>query len=264
MSALSSVVRLGRSTRSSITLLGSFTVLSWWIARRTCELPRHNLRLIGKIFLNQVWFTGIDAAPIIAVLASLIGGVSIIQSFSLLTVLADDLIGKFLVGLIVRELGPLITAVVLIVRSGTAIATEVGSMKINGEIDVLRAHRINPLMFVILPRVYGTIVALFALTALFDIIGILGGFGVACMVADLSFALLRAKVLAALTNADLVLHLIKALLFGTAVGVLPCYFGLRVRESPTELPIAVSKAAVASLVAVFLMDGLLVFFYYLQ
>ncbi len=257
------IMHLGRSTRMGISLIGSFAGMSLSLGLRTLELPRSNLRLIGKILSDQIWFTAVNAVPLIAVLASLIGAVSIIQAFGLLSALADDLIGKFLVGLIVRELGPLITAIVLIVRSGTAIATEVGSMKLNGDIDTMRAHRIDPLTFVVLPRVYGCVISLFALTIIFDLMGILGGFAVACQVSDLSFVLLRAKVLAALTNADLVLHLLKTLSFGTVIGILPCYFGLRVKKSPTELPKVVSESAVSSLVAVFLLDGLLAAFYYL-
>jgi len=180
-----------------------------------------------------------------------------------LSSLADDPVGSFLVGIIVRELGPLVTAVVVLGRSGTAIATELGSMRLNGEIDALRAHRIDPLAFVVLPRVLGAVLSMLLLTVVFDLMGVLGGFAVSIFLKDLSFALLVGRFLAALTNTDLALTAGKAVLFGGSIAFSACYFGLRVERSPTELPRAVTRSVVASLVALFVIDGVLAVLHYL-
>src|SRR6185295_8433572 len=160
---------------------------------------RLNLRVVGKLTSTQVRFTGLQALPLVAALAAAIGAVGIMEFVALLTGLADDLIGKLLVTIVVREMGPLITAVVLIARSGTAMATELGSMRLDGELDVLQAFRVDPVAFVILPRVVGTVVSLFALIILFDLVGLLGGAAIASALRGLSFELISAKVEAALT-----------------------------------------------------------------
>lgn len=253
----------GRRARRLLAHLGSLSRLQLKLARSSLALGRLNLRLIGKIACNQILFTGLEAAPLVAVIAASIGAVSIIQSANLLTGLADDLIGALLVSVIVRELGPLVAAVILIGRSGTAMATELGSMRLSGEIEALKAYRIDPLDFVILPRVLGMVLSLFALTVLFDLVGVLGGFGISLLIKSISFALLKSRVMSALTNGDLVLSALKALLFGEAIAVLSCYFGLRVQQSPTELPQAVTRAVVASMTCVILLDGLAAAFYLL-
>jgi len=136
-------------------------------------------------------------------------------------------------------------------------------MRLSGEMEALQAYRIDPLDFVILPRMAATVVSLFVLIVLFDVVGILGGFGIAVLVKDISFPLLRSRVMSALTNTDLAVTAFKALLFGQAVALLSCHYGLGVRHSPTELPQAVTRAVVASMVSVLALDSALTAAFYL-
>ena len=248
---------VGSRTRGALGLVGNLADLQLAIVRKAFELPRLNLRVLGRIAASQLRFSGLQAIPIIALLAAVIGAVGIMQFVELLTGLADDLIGQLIVTIIIREMGPLITAVILIGRSGTAMATELGSMRLGGEFEALQAYRIDPLAFVILPRVGGMIAAMFGLIVVFDVVGVLGGAGIVLALRGLSFSLVQGRVAAALTNADFGLSAVKALAFGLAVSSLSCYFGMRVGRSPTELPQAVTRAVVSSLLAVFLLDALL-------
>jgi phospholipid/cholesterol/gamma-HCH transport system permease protein len=254
---------LGRRTRSFFIRVGELAGLCGAIARAAVSLPRLNWTILGKITINQIRFSGLQAIPLVAIVATLIGAVAIIQASSFLAGWADDWIGSVLVSIIIRELGPLVTAIILIGRSGTAMATELGSMRLNGEIESLAAYRIDPMAFVVLPRLVGAAVSTFILIVLFDLFGVLGGLGVSRMLADISFSILLKHVLAALTNTDLALSLVKGLLFGSVTATLSCYFGLKVKISPTELPQAVTKAVVAALIAVFLADSLLAAVFYL-
>ena len=251
------LIAVGGRTRAALALVGRLTRLHAALLRLVARLPRLNLRLLGKITTNQVRFSGLQATPLIAALATSIGAVSIIQSFGYLTGVADEFIGGVLVSIIVRELGPLVTAIVLIARSGTAMAAEIGWMRLNGEIDALEAYRIDPLAFIVLPRVVAAAVSMLALIIVFDVLGIIGGFSIAFLLTDLSFPLLWSRVTSALTNMDVALTVLKAVLFGETVAALCCHFGLNVKQSPTELPQAVTKAVVASLAGVFLIDGAL-------
>lgn len=253
----------GRGARDLLSFVGSVARLAAALGLKMLGFPRLNLRVLGKVTLTQVQFSGLEAAPLVAVIAASVGAVSIIQSFNRLTSLAPDMIGLLLATVVVRELGPLVTAVILIGRSGTAMATELGSMRLSGETEALRAFRIDPVDFVILPRVVGMVLSLFSLIVLFDLMGILGGYWIALLIQDVSFSLLRGRVMSALTNADIVVSVLKALVFGSAIAVLSCHFGLRVRKSPTELPQAVTKAVVASMLTVVLLDGLVAAAFYL-
>jgi phospholipid/cholesterol/gamma-HCH transport system permease protein len=246
--------RIGGMARAFFSLTGGLALFYGGILSRAALPHRLNLRLLGKISINQVYFTGLQALPLVGGIATLIGGVAIIQSFSLLTGLADSLIGTLLVSIVVRELGPLITGVILVGRSATAMATELGSMRLRGEVEILEAHRIDPFAFIVLPRVLAAVLSTFLLIIVFDLMGILGGFAITLLLADISFSLLQSRVLAALTNADLVASGVKAVLFGQAVAVPACFYGLRVSRSSTELPQAVTKSVVFSLAALFLLD----------
>ncbi|MBI3504997.1 MAG: ABC transporter permease [Proteobacteria bacterium] len=247
----------GRSLRRALAHVGNATGLLRAIVRAGLRLPRSNFRVFLRVVSLQIRFTGLQAVPLIAALAAAIGAVGIMEFVALLTGLADDLIGKLLVTIVIREMGPLITAVVIIARSGTAMATELGSMRLGGELEALQAYRVDPIAFVLLPRVAGAIVSTFILIVVFDAVGLLGGAAIASALRGLSFSLVSAKVQLALTNRDIWLTALKSVLFGGLIALLSCYLGLLVRGSSTELPKAVAKAVVASLAAVFVLDAAL-------
>ncbi|MBI4669381.1 MAG: ABC transporter permease [Elusimicrobia bacterium] len=254
---------IGTSAQNVFSLIGSLAKTTTALAGSVLRPGRLNYSIVGKIALNQMYFTGLQATPLIIVIACLIGGVAVMQSVNLLAGIADDLIGSVVVAVIVREMGPLVTAVVLVGRSGTAIATELGAMSLHGELDALKAYRIDSLCFVILPRVLGVCLSCFALAVLFDLAGILGGFAAGFLLKDISFFLLIGKVTQALTNADFAFTALKAVVFGLSIALIACHYGLLVRVSPTELPRAVTKTVVNSLAAIFIWDSLLAAMFYL-
>ena len=255
------LISLGRAARGALAFVGGLSRLCAALAGAVLGLPRLNLPLLLKIAVNQIRFSGVQAMPLVALIAGLVGAISIVESFNKLTSAAPDLIGPLLATVIVRDLGPLVTSVILIGRSGTAIATELGSMRLSGELDDLRAFRIDPIAFVVLPRIVGVVFSLFSLIVLFDLMGILGGYGISLLIERVSFALVRDRIMSELNNWDLIFSALKALLFGSAIAALPCYFGLRVRR-PTDLPRAVTKAVVACMVAVVAMDAIMVAAFY--
>jgi len=147
---------------------------------------------------------------------------------------ATDLIGTVIVVAIVRELGPLLTALVVVGRSGTAIAAELATNQVMGEVRALEFMGIDPKQYLVLPRF------------------------VAARFNGLPGPRYFQIVLESLTNHDVWLTIFKALAFGAIVGVVPSYFGLAVRRASTEIPIAASRAVVAALVGIFLCSALFV------
>jgi phospholipid/cholesterol/gamma-HCH transport system permease protein len=122
-----------------------------YLAVRATVLDRaQGLRTIISVLSAQIYFTGWQALPLISILALTTGSVLIIQGMGNLTLLGGtEMIGNFLVVVLVREAAPLLTALVVIARSGTAVASEVGNMRANREIEALESMGINPLSFIV-------------------------------------------------------------------------------------------------------------------
>lgn len=202
-----------------------------------------------RISVRQVFFTGFEALPLISAIAAFVGGTFMLQIHLLSGALNTEMVGRILVAVILRELAPLVTAIVVAGRSGTAIATELGNMKVNDEILGLTSLGIDPLRFVVMPRLFGCIVSVLVLTVYFGAVAIMAGYLMGVAMGGGSVANMGAGFTEALLPADLPLFLLKGLGLGTIVGWLCCHFGLEAEGSPTEVPKRASHAVVMSLLA---------------
>lgn len=203
-------------------------------------------RLVHGIMLTQVMFTGVQALSLVSVIATLIGASIIIQTNMMMP--ADgELIGRVLVAVVLRELAPLITAIVVAGRSGTAIATELGNMKVNSEVLALSSLGVDPLRYVVLPRMVGCVVSVVALMIYFSIVSLTAAFTIGIVASGSSLSSFQQGVAGSVMPHDLLLFLAKGLGLGTIVGWLSCHFGLEVKSSPTEVPQQASRAVVMSL-----------------
>jgi len=210
------------------------------------------------VFLKQVYFTGWEGAKIILVIAVILGTVIIAQVVSLV---GDNgsLTGKILVWVVLRELAPLLTAVIVIARSGTAIAAELGTMKINGEIEALELLGISTERYLIMPRVMGVTTSVVILSLYFVLTAFIASFLVASIGWHIPYDQFIQGILASLGIKEILVLLTKSLLFGMFVSATCCCYGLSVGRSATEIPQAATKAVMASLITVFLLDGLITY-----
>ena len=254
---------LGAPVRGFLVFLGDQAHLVFQTLRHALLLRTDQLRVVGTQLRLQIRFTALDALGLVVGLALLLGAVTLIQAFSQLSGLgAENYIGVLMVLIILRELGPLLTAVLVIGRSSTAIAAELGSMQLNGEVDALAAHGVNPYQYLLLPRWLGVMVSLFVLVVCFDAAALGGGFLVARLKYGMAFGIYMDSVRQTLSNADFIATLLKVVLFAGAITFHACHFGLGIRRSQTEIPQAVTKTVVSALVAVFLLDGFIAALFY--
>ncbi|HEX2871347.1 MAG TPA: ABC transporter permease [Polyangiaceae bacterium] len=203
-------------------------------------------RLVHSIMLTQVMFTGVQALSLVSAIGLLIGASIIIQTNMMMP--ADgELIGRVLVAVVLRELAPLITAIVVAGRSGTAIATELGNMKVNSEVLALSSLGIDPMRYVVLPRMVGCVVSVVALMIYFSIVSLSAAFAIGVVASGASLSSFQQGVAGSVMPHDLALFFAKGLGLGTIVGWLSCHFGLQVNSSPTEVPQQASRAVVMSL-----------------
>ena len=203
-------------------------------------------KLTHTIMMTQVMFTGVQALSLVSVIGLLIGASIIIQTNMMVS--ADgELIGRVLVAVVLRELAPLITAIVVAGRSGTAIATELGNMKVNAEVLALSSLGVDPLRYVVLPRMVGCVVSVVALMIYFSIVSLSAAFAIGIVASGASLSSFQQGVSGSVMPHDLALFFVKGIGLGTIVGWLSCHFGLEVKSSPTEVPQMASRAVVMSL-----------------
>ena len=257
------LARLGAPVRGFLEFLGDQGHLVLRTLRHALMLRMNQLGVVGGQVRLQIRFTGLDAFLLVGGTALLLGAVTLIQAFSQLSGLgAENYIGVLMVLIILRELGPLLTAVLVIGRSSTAIAAELGAMQLNGEVDALAIHGVNPFQYLLLPRWLGVLISLFALVVFFDAAALGGGFLVAKMKYGVTLGFYMDSVRQTLSNRDFLATLVKVLLFAGAITFHACHFGLGIQRSQTEIPQAVTKTVVSALVAVFLIDGLVAALFY--
>lgn len=248
---IQAIDHIGKSTIEFYQQVQAVFVFVYLSFRSILGLSLRNLRPILFTLTSQIYFTGFQSLPLITFIALASGSIIVLQSTAQLSLLGSkEIMGNILVVTIVRELGPLLTAFTVIARSGTAVATELGTMQVNREIESLRSLSIEPLAFVVLPRIVGGVICLISLAFYFNCIALFGGFLVNNLVSDLSFSFYLEVLAQAITPQDFTLNLIKNALSGLLIFSISAYYGMKVSGAPHEVPIATTKAVVRSIVTV--------------
>ncbi|MES2856792.1 MAG: ABC transporter permease [Bdellovibrionota bacterium] len=223
------------------------------------------LRTVIGVVSAQIYFTGWQAMPLMTVLALATGGICILQSSAQLQLLGGaSMLGNLLVVIIVREVGPLLTALIVIARSGTAVASEIGNSRVNREIEALETMGINPLSYIVFPRIVGGVLSVLCLAFYFNIIALFGGFLVTRLLNDMPFSFYADSLANALTLEDVGLFLLKNGFSGMIIFVISCYQGLTVKQSSHEVPQVTTKAVVHSIIFVVSFNLIVTTLFYLN
>ena len=215
----------------------------------------HRLRPIS--IARHVYDTGITAIPIVSLIGFLISVILAYMGAQQLRKFGADIFVVDLVTVgVLRELGVLLTAIIIAGRSGSAFAAEIGAMQLYEEVDALDALGVNPFEALVVPRVLGLLIALPLLTIIADLIGLVGG-GLLCHVL-LQMPLLQylARAQSAIASTTFWAGLIKAPVFAVLIATAGCYCGMQVRGSSRELGRLTTLAVVMSIFGVLLADAL--------
>lgn len=208
-------------------------------------------RTVISVVSAQIYFTGFQALPIVSILALASGGIVILQSTAQLSLVGgSSMIGQLLIAITVRELSPLLTALIVIARSGTAVASEIGTMRVNKEIEALEVMGINPLSFIVFPRIIGGIISVVCLGFYFNIVALLGGYLVTRVIQDMPFHYYVEALANAIAFEDFALFLLKNSFSGAIIFVVSAYQGLLVKGSPHEVPQVTTKAVMNCIIYV--------------
>jgi phospholipid/cholesterol/gamma-HCH transport system permease protein len=225
----------------------------------------HVLRLapVRRVFHRQIYFTGVQALGSVGLIALVAGVVITTQIASLLGAASPTLTARILLWTLVRELGPLLSAIVVIARSSAATASELANMQLRGELDSLRRLGIEPLDYLVVPRIAGITVAVVAVTFYFQAIAVVSGLGFISLVRDFSFGRGLENVVDLLSLTEVSVSLLKALVFGLVIAATSCLYGLRVERSVTDIPRAVTRAVLQNVLTLFLLDALVTYVFFL-
>jgi len=245
----------GKKTAEGVAYAADILFLGYLAFKELFSPARRGRREALKGIASQILFTGVDAMPVVSALALMLGLIVIMQAgIALPQVGAEAALSNVVVVALVRELGPLLTAFIVVWRSGTAMCTELGNMKVGQEVDALEAMGISVVRFLVMPRMIGAIVALTCLTVYFDLVAVIGGFLVAKVSLTIPFLTYATEIEQALSISDVAITIIKSALFGLALAVICCHHGLAVVGSPTEVPQQNARAMLNTVAACLVLD----------
>ncbi len=258
---ISSINRIGAGTLSKVKVFFDVSALAYdAIVGILTRSGRRHISLAQII--NQVLFTGVDALIIVGLIALSCGITIVVQATTNMPQIgASEYFGTIMVISIIRELGPFFTSLVVIGRSGAALAAYIGNMRVGKEVAALEVMGINLNHFLVMPAFIGMLISLACLNIYFDIIAIFGGLLVANSVVHGPFITLATEVLQAITAIDIIVSSVKSLLFGGVIAIVSCYQGLSV-TSVRFVPRAVFKAVVVSMVVTIIMNVVLTVLFY--
>lgn len=207
---------------------------------------------------------GVNALPIILLLGFLVGVILSFQSLIPMRMFGAEIFVANLVGIsIVRELGPLFTAIILAGRSGSAFAAEIGTMKVNEEIDALQTMGLSPMRFLVLSRVLAAVAVTPILTVFMNIAGLLGGMVVMNAV-GFSSTIYWNQVREAVMDTDYYGGLFKSLFFGLLIALVGCIRGLQTGEGASAVGESTTSSVVSSIVLIIAVDGVFAVIFYLM
>jgi len=216
-----------------------------------------------KSTIHQMVLIGVNSIPIVATICFFVGLIMAMQAAYQLERFGASIYVADLVGVsMTRELGPLLTAIIVAGRSGSAIAAEIGTMKVNEEIDALRTMGFNPVWFLVVPRFLALLLVLPCLTLMADLVGILGGFFLAVFNLNISFIRYFNQTADALVMKDLITGLVKTVFFATIIAQVGAYQGFIVKGGAEGVGKSTTTSVVTSIFLIIVADLITTMIFY--
>ena len=220
-----------------------------------------------RVRWKDVWYTceqvGVNALPIVALISFLLGIILAFQSAVPMRQFGAEIFVADLVGLsILRELGPLMTAILLAGRSGAAFAAEIGTMKVNEELNALTTMGLDPVRFLVVTRILAALLMMPLLVIFADLIGILGG-ALTMLSFNIPISAFLHEVDSLVDVKDLLAGLAKAPVFAILIAGIGCLRGLQTQTGASAVGISATRAVVSGIILLVVVDGIYAFVYYL-
>jgi phospholipid/cholesterol/gamma-HCH transport system permease protein len=237
---------LGGSVRN----LGNYVILLgqtlFWLVRRPFRL---------RLFLEQMEFVGVGSLFIVILVATFVGLVFGLQTVEAARrIQVETYVGSAVALALTRELAPVLCAIMITARAGSAMATELGSMRVTEQIDALVTLSVNPIQYLVVPRVVASVVMVPAMTMVFDIAGMLGAYFIAVEIKGVDFGVFVENTRWFTDVGDILHGVIKASVFGLALSIIGCYQGFYASGGAKGVGQATTRAVVTSIVSILVLD----------
>jgi phospholipid/cholesterol/gamma-HCH transport system permease protein len=236
--------------KRKVLAVQDFTFLLISSLRRGFTPPRY---LIDTLLQMDV--IGVGSLPIVLLTGCFTGGVLALQTYRTLSTFGEiSILGEVVALSVVRELGPVLTALMLAGRISSGIASELGSMLVSEQIDAMRAFGTDPIRKLVLPRLFATLATLPVLTILADFCGMLGGFIISFYTVRLTSEEYWTSVYQTLTFQDVTQGLLKPFFFAVVVAMVGCYYGLNTTGGTEGVGRSTTQAMVVASVLILVLD----------
>ena len=220
-------------------------------------LVRRPFRL--RLFLDQMEFVGVGSLPIISLVGFFSGAVSAQQAITALRIFNQERFVGATVGIsLAQELAPVFTGLMITARAGSGMATELGSMRITEQIDALSTFAVDPIQYLVTPRVIATTLIMPVMTMVFNIVGLVGAYLFSIYFEHIDLGQFTEQFTYWTDPKDYIIGVSKALVFGLVLSVAACYQGFNVRGGAKEVGLATTRAVVAGSVSILVSDYFLI------
>jgi phospholipid/cholesterol/gamma-HCH transport system permease protein len=246
---------IGEVTINGLAYIGGLARLTGGAARAVFIAPFQGRKLRLSRAVHQAMSVGVQAVPIVSLISFFVGTILALQgAYQLRKLGAMQLVAGAVAIVMTRELGPLMTAIMVIGRSGSAFAAEIGTMKVNEEIDALETMALEPVHFLVAPKFLAMVLMMPCLTTWSDFMGVVGGglFGVT--VGGFTWATYFQATLDSLVRRDIVTGLIKSVMFGLVITAVGCQEGFSTGLGSEEVGRSTTSAVVKSIFLVIVVD----------
>ncbi len=243
---------LGRSVLGALETLGGVATLGWQVARWAVRRPYRVQNLFA-----QLDFVGVGSTFIVGLTGLFSGMVFAHQSSRAFEMFdAESLVGPTVALVLTRELAPVFSALMVTMRAGSAMCTELGTMRVTEQVDALETMAVNPIQYLLVPRVIAGLVMVPLLTMVFNAAGITGAYAVAVLGKGVSAGTFISRTQQWVDPEDLFESLIKGAVFGLAVSLIACFKGYYASGGAKGVGQATTEAMVASALAIVVLDYL--------
>jgi phospholipid/cholesterol/gamma-HCH transport system permease protein len=257
------VEEVGVATERSIAYIGGLAEISAKALRLLILSPLKRGRMLQRA-IHEATTAGVGAIPIISLITFFVGVIIALQgAFELQRLGAMQLVSSLVAIAITRELGPLITAIVVIGRSGSAFAAEIGTMRVTEELDALKTMALDPVAFLVVPKFVAMAVMLPCLAILADLMGILGGSLFGVVGGGYTFGGYMLATRDALLLRDISSGIIKSVVFGMVITAVGCHEGFATGAGAEEVGRSTTSAVVISILLVIVIDLIFTGLFYL-
>ncbi len=246
---------IGRQLLLFLAQLSRVSSLAADTAHWTFVAPFKGKGLRWKSAVEQMVRIGYESIPIVTLIAFFVGLIIAMQSaYQLERFGATIYVANLVAVSITRELSPLLTAIVIAGRSGSAITAEIGTMKVSEEIDALQTMGFNPIKFLVVPKTLAMTVMLPTLTVIADFLGILGGYAISMATLRVTSARYVNQTMVSLTFQDLFSGLVKSVFFALIISMIGCYEGFNVKGGAEGVGKSTTRSVVASIFLIIAAD----------